>query len=194
MAAQPETVPAPSVASESKSSKTPPTEKTAAKLLNEVAGVLAKVKGAAAAGIAAGARPRARCRRSCAGRLNAFLPGGVAFYVAAVLACLVLSGNSSILKELSVTLGLANSVVASAADAAVVAKASALDVSTAVANMGVEILASSTYLAKIAREGIDLANMSIQRRHGRAILTDGFAAYDWIRNYSDATIPPSVNI
>ena len=148
--------------------------------------------GAAAGGAAARPRRPARRKACCkasrlpsAAKLSVVLAG-------LLLIALACSGNLGVLSQLAITMGHANTVLSAAATVTATAAASALNLSANVAVFGAGMVSGSTNIAATLWDGVDLANVSLRRKHGRIVFSDSDEAASFIFNHSSAQVPMEV--
>ena len=108
-----------------------------------------------------------------------------------LLAALLLSGHGDVLHEVGVFMGILNGVAAEAVASVSEASKLAINGSKQLLMGGAEVLSTSSLLLRSMYDGVDLANVTARRRHGRFLAASEEEAWLWLRNYSDAASLPS---
>ena len=115
-------------------------------------------------------------------------PKGWGFFLGLVISALFLSSNTGLVYQLSRAVSLVN-------DSASGVAAAVVDIASQTVNASAAALgavASGTTLARTLWDGVDLANATLARRHGR-VLGDGVQDIEvWLDNFSSIEVAPEV--
>ncbi len=115
-------------------------------------------------------------------------PRGWGFFLGIVISTMFLSCNTGLVYQLSRAVSLVNDSASGVASAVV-------DIASQTVNASVAALgaaASGSSLARTMWDGVDLANATLARRHGR-VLVDGVQDIEvWLDNFSSIEVAPEV--
>ncbi len=118
-------------------------------------------------------------------------PRNLPWCATVLLAALFLSGHGGVLHEVGVFMGILNGVAAEAVASVSEASKLAINGSKQFLLGGAEVLSTSSLLLRSMYDGVDLANVTARRRHGRFLAASEEEARLWLRNHSDAACLPS---
>lgn len=115
-------------------------------------------------------------------------PRGIIWPVSVVVVALLFTGNAGILREAAVTLGLLNTAVASTAGALVSAAGSMVNVSVDAGQVVRDMASTTANFARTFYHGVDLANITVHRRHGRLVAASTDEILAWLHNFNASSM------
>ena len=101
---------------------------------------------------------------------------------------MLLTGNAGILSESAKTLGLLNAAAASTAGAVSSVVGGVVNVSADAGTAVKELVSTSAGLVKTFYNGVDVANVTLRRRHGRLMTASPDGVLHWLSGINDTVL------